>query len=118
MSHPDISRAGIARTGLRVHLTPVRLSSVIYGNGKDWDLFGVIGMVDESGEVRPHAVSLAVKATKRQMRELVQRAEGRYMMVSGKYGPEERSPDGLDVFRRVYCTVADIRVLANTPIYG
>jgi hypothetical protein len=114
MLHPDVSRlTPIARTGLRITVMPVRLATTAHGNGRDWDLFGVVGAKGDDGEQQTYAVSLAVKATKREIRDLLETAEGRYVMVEGVYGALEHSEDGLDVFRRIHCKAKDVKVLGG-----
>lgn len=112
--HPDISRILPARTGLRVTLMPLQLPDVCHGNGKEWDMFTVMGAEDENGRPTTYAVSLAVKATKRQMREMLEKTRGRYVSVEGVFGPEERDTTGKDVFRRLFCKVRDIKTLSAT----
>lgn len=114
--YPDISKSMPARTGLRVTLLPLRIADKVYGNGKDWDVFALIGTEDENGRPTAHAVSLAVKATKRQMRELLEKTRDKYVSVEGVFGPEERDATGKDVFRRVFCKVADIKILRSLPL--
>jgi hypothetical protein len=110
--HPDFSQSiPVVRTGLRVTLMPLRLPDTAHGNGKDWDVFTVIGMEDENGCPTAHAVSLAVKATKRQIRDLLKKAQGKQVLVEGVMGPEERDSTGQDVFRRVFCKAQDIKIL-------
>lgn len=111
--YPDVSKMLPARKGMSVTLVPVALSTVAHGNGKDWDLYGVMGAEDENGLPTAYAVSLAVKATKRQIRTLLQNAEDRYVMIRGRFGPEERDSSGAEVFRRVFCKPADIVVVQD-----
>ena len=113
--HPDISQIMPARTGLRVTLLPLRLPDEVHGNGKEWDVFTVLGTEDENGCPTKHAVSLAVTATKRQIRELLEKARGRYVSVEGVFGPEERDTTGQDRFRRVFCRVKDIKIISAGP---
>ena len=114
--HPDISTIMPAHTGLRITLLPLRIPDDVHGNGKDWDVFTVMGTTDENGRPATHAVSLAVKATKSQMRELLQKTRGRYVSVEGVFGPEERDATGQERFRRVFCKVADIKILGAIPL--
>lgn len=109
--YPDFSQVMPARTGLRVTLLPVRLPDRAHGNGKDWDIFAVIGTEDEHENLTAHAVSLAVKATKREIRDLLERAQGKHVCIEGVMGPEERDSTGQDVFRRVFCKAKDIKIL-------
>lgn len=71
--YPDISQIMPARTGLRVTLSPLQIPAEVHGNGKEWDVFTLIGTEDENGRPTTHAVSLAVTATKRQMREMLEK---------------------------------------------
>lgn len=109
--YPDISQIMPARTGLRVTLLPLQIPAEVHGNGKEWDVFALIGTEDENGRPTTHAVSLAVTATKRQMREMLEKTRGRYVSVEGVFGPEERDATGQDVFRRVFCKATDVKIL-------
>lgn len=113
--HPDISQIMPARTGLRVTLLPLQLPDEVHGNGKEWDVFTVLGAEDEDGRLTKYAVSLAVKATKRQIREVLEKARGRHISVEGVFGPEERDTTGQDRFRRVFCKAEDIKILSTVP---
>jgi hypothetical protein len=112
--YPDITKAIPSNDGMKVILTSVRLSPQAHGNGKEWDLFAVMGVPDENDRVVPHAISIATRGTKRQMKDLLKSADGKYVSVSGVFGAVEHSSSGSECFRRIYAKIKDIKIIKNS----
>lgn len=111
--HPDITKAIPSNTGMKVVLMPVRLAAQAHGNGKDWDVFAVMGVPDENDHVVPHAISLALRGTKRQIKDLLKKADGRHVSVSGVFGKIEHGNTGAEYFRRIHTTIKDIKIISK-----
>lgn len=109
--YPDITKTIPSHTGMKVILMPVRLADKAHGNGKDWDIFAVMDVPDENDHVVPHAISIAIRGTKRQIKDLLKKADGRQVSVSGVFGKIEHGNMGIECFRRVHTTLKDIEII-------
>jgi hypothetical protein len=114
MMWPDITTIIPSTTGLRTVIYNVVITMGPVGpiGGKlDWDVFGYLYTKDDDDPSIPEkvAVSIAVKGSMGSVARKL--ARGSVVSVSGKFGEIETSSSGRETFRRIFCSVHDVKLL-------